>query len=261
MTTLVMGVLNVTPDSFSDGGHFADPRIAIDHGHRMLAEGASIIDVGGESTRPGAEPVTIDEELSRVIPVVEGLAGSVRVSIDTRHGAVARAAIDAGATMINDVSASLFEVAAETKASWVAMHMKGEPTSMQQAPEYDDVVVDVSTYLFERAAKATAAGVSDVWIDPGIGFGKSVEHNLSLLNKLDVFTASPWKVLVGASRKSFIGRLTETSSGIPEPSDRLEGSLAAAVLAASQGAAMIRVHDVAETVRALRIADAIGDAA
>ncbi len=179
-----MGILNVTPDSFSDGGEWLEKDRAIMRGHEMIAEGADIIDVGGESTRPGAEPVSADEELARVVPVIEALAGEVRLSVDTTKGVVAEAAVEAGASLINDVSASLWPFAARHGVGWVAMHRQGTPQSMQRDPHYDDVVSEVSDLLTERAGQAVAAGVAEVWIDPGIGFGKTVDHNLALLGSL-----------------------------------------------------------------------------
>ncbi|HUS60687.1 MAG TPA: dihydropteroate synthase [Acidimicrobiales bacterium] len=252
MHPLVMGVLNVTPDSFSDGGRWLDPAAAVAHGLALVAEGADMVDVGGESTRPGAQPVDEAEELRRVLPVVEALAPHVRVSIDTMKAAVARAAIDAGATMINDVSASLYEVAAERRVGWVAMHMRGTPRTMQEAPTYDDVVREVRDHLFARATAAEEAGVPEVWIDPGIGFGKTLHHNLVLLRDLGELTGGRWPVVVGTSRKSFIGRLT----GGAGAEDRLEGSIATAVVAVCNGARMLRVHDVRATVEALRVVGA-----
>jgi dihydropteroate synthase len=247
-----MGVLNVTPDSFSDGGRYLDPELAVAHGLALVAEGADVVDVGGESTRPGAGPVDEAEERRRVVPVIEALAPSVRVSVDTRSAAVAEAAVAAGATLVNDVSASLWPVAAEAGAGWVAMHMQGEPGTMQEAPRYDDVVAEVGAFLQERAAQARAAGVEEVWIDPGIGFGKTLEHNLALLRSLDRLVAGGVPVVVGASRKGSLGQLT---GGAPVD-DRLEASVATAVWAVEQGAAMVRVHDVAATVRALALLEA-----
>ncbi|MGI8984334.1 MAG: dihydropteroate synthase [Acidimicrobiales bacterium] len=244
MKPLVMGVLNVTPDSFSDGGRWLDPDAAVAHGLRMVAEGADVIDVGGESTRPGAEPVSVDEELRRVVPVVEALAPHVRVSIDTRKAEVAEAAITAGATLVNDVSATLAPVAAAGGAGWVAMHMQGNPRTMQIAPTYDDVVAEVRRFLLDRAE--TAAGIDEVWIDPGIGFGKTLEHNLTLLKHLSELVATGFPVVVGTSRKAFLGRLT---GGAPA-GDRVEASVATAAWALAQGAGMVRVHDVAPTVAA-----------
>ena len=254
-----MGVLNVTPDSFSDGGRWFDRERAIAHGRRMVAEGADVVDVGGESTRPGADPVDEAEERRRVVPVVEALAPIVRVSVDTRKAGVAEAAVAAGATLVNDVSASLHEVAAATGAGWVAMHMLGDPRTMQQAPRYDDVVAEVRDLLVERAEAARAAGVAEVWIDPGIGFGKTVEHNLRLLAELPTLVATGFPVVVGTSRKSTLGRLLARSDGRPEEDgpvpvdDRLEGSVATAVWAMLKGAAMVRAHDVLPTVQAARV--------
>jgi len=247
-----MGVLNVTPDSFSDGGRWVDPEAAVGHGLRLVAEGAAIVDVGGESTRPGAEPVAEDEETRRVVPVIEALAPHVRVSVDTAKPGVAEAAIAAGATLVNDVSASLYEVAAAAGVGWVAMHMQGTPRTMQQSPHYDDVVAEVRDFLVARAESAAAAGVSEVWVDPGLGFGKTADHNLSLLRHLGELVDTGLPVAVGASRKSFLGRLT---GGAPAD-DRLDASVAAAVWAVAHGAAMVRAHDVGPTVEAVRLVGA-----
>jgi dihydropteroate synthase len=245
-----MGVLNVTPDSFSDGGRFVDPDLAVEHGLRLWREGAAWVDVGGESTRPGSDPVDASEETERVVPVIRALAGQgVAVSVDTRHRTVAEAAVGAGATLLNDVSASLHEVAAEAGIPWVAMHMKGEPKTMQATPHYDDVVAEVAAFLAERAAGASRAGVPEVWIDPGIGFGKAAEHNLSLLKHLEAITGIGHPVLIGTSRKRFLGTLT---GGAPED-DRQEATLATCVWAARKGVKMVRVHDVAPAVEAMRI--------
>jgi dihydropteroate synthase len=244
-----MGILNVTPDSFSDGGRFLDPDAAIAHGLEMVAAGASVVDVGGESTRPGAPPVDEAEERRRVLPVVAALAPHVRVSVDTRHASVAEAAIEAGATLLNDVSASLYPVAAAHGVAWIAMHMRGEPATMQDDPRYDDVVAEVRAFLVERAEAALAAGVPEVWVDPGIGFGKTVEHNLSLLRRLGDIVSAGHPVVVGTSRKGFLGTL----SGGASVDDRLELSLATAVVAAANGASMIRAHDVRHHVDAMRI--------
>ncbi len=253
-----MGVVNVTPDSFSDGGQFLDPSVAIAHGRALSAEGAAWIDVGGESTRPGATPVPEAEEQRRVLPVIEALAADgLRVSVDTRHAGVARAAVAAGATMLNDVSASLAAVAADLGVPWVAMHAQGEPATMQAAPHYDDVVSEVRDHLVARAEAATAAGVPEVWIDPGIGFGKTAAHNLALLAHLDALVATGYPVLVGTSRKAFLGALLGESDHRTEPApvdERLEGSLASATWALVCGAAMVRVHDVRATVAAIRVA-------
>ncbi|HVM04108.1 MAG TPA: dihydropteroate synthase [Acidimicrobiales bacterium] len=253
MAPLVMGVLNVTPDSFSDGGRFLDPERAVAHGMAMIAQGADVVDVGGESTRPGAEPVAEEEELRRVVPVVTALAPHVRVSVDTSKPSVARAAVEAGATLVNDVSASLQAVAADLGVGWVAMHMQGTPASMQAAPSYADVVTEVRVFLVDRVQAARAAGVGEVWIDPGIGFGKRPEHNLSLLRHLDVLVATGFPVLVGTSRKAFLGLL----AGGAGPADRVEGSVATATLAVVAGASMVRVHDVAETVAAVRLLERV----
>jgi dihydropteroate synthase len=251
---LVMATLNVTPDSFSDGGMWFDRERAVERAEQMIAEGADIVDVGGESTRPGAEPVSVDEELRRVVPVVEALAGKVRLSVDTTKEEVAVAAIAAGASLINDVSASLWEVAAHHGVGWVAMHRKGSPTTMQHDPHYEDVVAEVAGLLFERATTASAAGVDEVWIDPGIGFGKSVDHNLRLLGCLADLVALGYPVMVGTSRKSFLGALARSPGHPALPvADRLPGSLATATWAMQQGAAMVRVHDVAATVQAARL--------
>lgn len=251
-----MGVLNVTPDSFSDGGRWLDPDAAVAHGREMVAEGADIIDVGGESTRPGALAVSEDEELRRVLPVVEALAGEgLAVSIDTRKASVARAAVAAGASIINDVSSELWSVAAETGAGWVAMHMPADPEVMQRHAHYDDVVAEVRAYLVQRADEATRAGVERVWIDPGIGFGKTAEHNLSLLRHLDELVATGFPVLVGTSRKSFLGRLAPDARGEPAvPSDRLEGTVATTTWAITRGADIVRVHDVRPVSQAVRLA-------
>jgi dihydropteroate synthase len=252
-----MGVLNVTPDSFSDGGEWFETERAITRGHEMIAEGADVVDVGGESTRPGATPVSLVEELRRVVPVVEALAGDVRISVDTTKEEVADAAIRAGATLVNDVSATLWPIAAAHRVGWVAMHRKGTPQTMQDDPRYDDVVAEVAATLAERAEAASAAGVEEVWIDPGIGFGKTLDHNVSLLASLDVLVALGYPVVVGTSRKSFLGALDARSDGTPAPvGERLPGSLATATWAMLQGAHMIRVHDVAPTVQAAALVGA-----
>jgi dihydropteroate synthase len=252
-----MGVVNVTPDSFSDGGTFAAPAAAIAHGRELAAEGADWVDVGGESTRPGAAPVDEAEELRRVLPVVEALAGDgIAVSIDTRKEAVARAAVRAGALLINDVGASLGGVAADLGVAWAVMHAQGDPATMQDHPTYDDVVAEVRDFLVERADSARAAGVREVWIDPGIGFGKTADHNLTLLAHLDDLVATGHPVLVGSSRKGFLGALlgrSDRSDGPAAVGDRLEGSLATATWAMACGARMVRVHDVRATVQAARV--------
>ncbi len=255
MAIAVMGVLNITPDSFSDGGCWTDPERALARGLEMVAEGAEVVDVGGESTRPGAEPVGDAEQCRRVLEVIAALAPHVRVSVDTRSVGVAEAALEAGASLVNDVSALLWPVvaAAGPGVGWVAMHMQGEPATMQADPRYADLVVEVQAFLVARARAARAGGVEEIWIDPGIGFGKLLEHNLALLARLDRLVATGFSVLVGASRKGLLGTLLD---GAPSH-DRLEGSLALAVWAACQGVGMVRVHDVAATVDALRL---VGDA-
>jgi len=246
-----MGVVNVTPDSFSDGGRYLDPDAAVAHGLALVAEGADVVDVGGESSRPGATAVPEAEERARVVPVVAELARHVRVSVDTVKAAVAEAAIEAGATLVNDISASLWPVAAQGGVGYVAMHMQGTPATMQDDPRYDDVVAEVSEFLLARAGAAVAAGVGEVWIDPGIGFGKTDAHNLALLRALPELCTRGLPVLVGTSRKGFLGRLAADAEGRPAPvGDRLAGSLASSTWAMLAGAAMVRVHDVAATVHA-----------
>ncbi len=255
-----MGVVNVTPDSFSDGGVFDDAKAAIAHGRRLAAEGAAIVDNGGESTRPGADPVPPGDELARVIPVVEGLAGleGVQISIDTMKAAVAEAALDAGATYVNDVSAfrhdpEMAALVAERKVDCCLMHMLGEPRTMQQGPRYDDVVDDVRAFLEERLAHAVQAGVAEerIQLDPGIGFGKTLEHNLELLRRLDELTALERPLVIGTSRKSFLGRLTGR-----DVTDRVHATVATTVIAYERGARVFRVHDVAPTADALAVAAA-----
>ncbi len=253
-----MGILNVTPDSFSDGGRWFESERAIMRAHEMVDEGADIVDVGGESTRPGAEPVSTAEELRRVIPVIEALAGQVRVSIDTTKDAVADAAVQAGASMINDVSASLWPVAARRRVGWVAMHRQGSPATMQAHPRYDDVVEEVSGMLVERAARARADGVAEVWIDPGIGFGKTIDHNLALLASLGDLVATGYPVMVGTSRKSFLASLASSGGSSVPVGERLPGSLATATWAMAQGVRMVRVHDVAATVQAAVLVGRVG---
>lgn len=247
-----MGVLNVTPDSFSDGGRWFDHVSACEHGRLLAAEGADIVDVGGESSRPGAMPVDLAEELRRVLPVVEALGPLVRVSVDTRKAEVAEAAITAGASIVNDTTGTLWPVAAAAGAGWVAMHGPAEPAVMAHHAHYHDVVAEVSADLRARAETAAAAGVAEIWIDPGIGFAKTAAHNLSLLRHLGRLVSLGWPVAVGTSRKSFLGALTPDPDGRPAAvGDRLEGSLATAVWAVAQGAALVRVHDVAATKQAL----------
>jgi len=260
--TLVMGIVNVTPDSFSDGGMFEDAEAAVAYGARLRVEGADVLDVGGESTRPGSDPVGVAEELARVLPVIEGLrreAPEGLLSVDTRKAAVASEALAAGADVVNDIGAGtdpdMFDVVAAAEAGMVLMHMQGEPETMQSDPRYDDVVAEVRGFLAERLEAAVAAGIGRdrLCVDPGIGFGKNLEHNLSLLRSIASFGDLGVPVLAGVSRKRFIGEL----SGTDDPAGRLEGSVAAAVWCASQGVEMVRVHDVGPTVRALRVVDAV----
>jgi dihydropteroate synthase len=252
---LLMGIVNVTPDSFSDGGRFLRAEDAVAQGRALLDEGADILDVGGESTRPGAEPVGPEEEIARTAPVIEQLSPHGRVSIDTTKVAVARAALDAGADYVNDVSAFRFEPAlaglvADAGVDCCLMHMQGEPRTMQDAPRYDDVVADVKAHLEERMAFAVAEGVSEerIHLDPGIGFGKTVEHNLELLRRLDEIVALGRPVLIGTSRKGFLGRLTGRDVG-----ERVAGTIATNVLAFTRGARIFRVHDVAPVRDALLV--------
>jgi dihydropteroate synthase len=261
---VVMGVLNVTPDSFSDGGQFLDLAAAVDHGLHMVAEGAAIVDVGGESTRPGAEPVSAEEEIRRVIPVVEKLraqTGAI-ISVDTSKPQVMRAAADAGAGLINDVRAlseeGALEVAVATQCAVCVMHMQGDPRSMQLAPHYVDVVNEVKAFLAERIEVCRAAGVAAdrIVIDPGFGFGKTLEHNLELLRHLrelgSQLSGAEWPMMVGLSRKSMVGRITGRPSG-----ERVHGSVALAVMAVINGARIVRVHDVGATVDALKTVIAV----
>ena len=253
-----MGVVNVTPDSFSDGGLYLDVDAAVAHGEELVRDGAAVVDIGGESTRPGAAPVPVDEELRRVLPVVERL-GPAKVSIDTRKAAVADAALQAGATIVNDVSAfrhdpAMAGVVARAGAGCCLMHMLGDdPRTMQDRPAYDDVVSDVKEFLEERLAFAISEGVPEerVWLDPGIGFGKTIEHNLELLRRLDEIVAIGRPVVVGTSRKSFLGKLTNR-----DPRERVAGTIATNVMALERGASIFRVHDVAANVEALTVAAA-----
>ena len=260
----LMGVVNVTPDSFSDGGLYLDPERAIGHGRELAADGADVLDIGGESTRPGAAEVSAEEEAARVVPVIEGLAGDGHaVSIDTSKLAVAEAALDAGATWVNDITAlraapEIAALVAERGAELVLMHMQGSPRTMQDAPTYDDVVDDVKAFLAKRVAFAVGAGVAEerIWLDPGFGFGKTVEHNLELLRRLGELTELGRPLVVGTSRKSFIGRI-----GGAEVDQRLGGTIATCAIALANGATMLRVHDVREVGEALLVAEAILSAA
>lgn len=258
---IVMGVLNVTPDSFSDGGQFLDTNKAIEHGLKMAAEGAAIIDVGGESTRPGSEPVSTEQQLKRVIPVIEALADEIDIpiSIDTYNFEVAEAALKAGAAMLNDITAlsdqRLGQLAAEQRIPVVLMHMQGTPKTMQTEPRYDNVVSEVLEFLLKRAKKAEEFGIPKerIFIDPGIGFGKTLEHNLQLLRNIDKFVTTGYRVLVGTSRKSFIGKLT----GRENPADRIFGTAATVVLCVAAGVSIVRIHDVAEMVDVVNVSRAI----
>jgi dihydropteroate synthase len=254
----IMGVVNVTPDSFSDGGAFDDAAQAVDHGRRLAAEGASILDVGGESTRPGADPVGVDEELRRVLPVVAGLSTVARVSIDTMKLSVAEAAVDAGATYVNDVTAfrhdpELAGFVADRGLDCCLMHMLGEPRTMQIDPRYDDVVSSVKAFLEERMAAAVAAGVPEerIQLDPGIGFGKTLAHNLELLARLEELTDLGRPLVIGTSRKSFLGKLTGR-----DVTERVHATVATCVMAFERGATVFRVHDVAAVSDALKVTNA-----
>jgi dihydropteroate synthase len=256
---VVMGIVNVTPDSFSDGGRFLDTRKAIEHGRKLIEEGAAILDIGGESTRPGAAPVAADEELRRVVPVIEALADSGAIlSVDTSKPEVMKAAAAAGAGLINDVYAlrlpGALETAAESGCALCLMHMQGEPRTMQQAPHYGDVVNEVKAFLAERVQSCRALGVPPerIAIDPGFGFGKTLEHNAALLRGLDALAAAGVPLLVGLSRKSMLGKILDKPAG-----ERVYGSVALAVMAVLKGARIVRAHDVAATVDALKTVSAI----
>jgi dihydropteroate synthase len=258
---LLMGVLNVTPDSFSDGGQFIDRDKAIEQGLKMAADGAAIIDVGPESTRPGAQAVTANEQVRRAIPVIAKLAKKTKtcISIDTTNYEVAKAALGAGANIINDITALADErtaqLAAKQKAPVILMHMQGTPRTMQVKPKYKDVVAEVMKFLLDRAKRAEKFGIPKqrIFIDPGIGFGKTVEHNLQLLANIDKFVKTGYRVLVGPSRKRFIGKLT----GKEDPADRTFGTAAAVTLCAFAGVSIVRVHDVAKMIDVVKIANAI----
>jgi dihydropteroate synthase len=253
----IMGIVNVTPDSFSDGGAFFDAQCAIEHGLQLVSEGADVLDIGGESTRPGAEAVTAEEEIARVVPVIEALAGkvSVPISVDTSKAAVMRAAVAAGAGLINDVralrEAGAMDTAAELRVPVCLMHMQGEPRTMQASPQYDDVVGEIKRFLADRILACEFAGIEKkrLLVDPGFGFGKTLEHNVAILCALKEFSGLGVPLLVGLSRKGMIGALT----GRDAAADRVHGSVAAALLAAQRGAAILRVHDVAATRDALAV--------
>ena len=275
-----MGILNVTPDSFSDGGRYLDVDAAVAHGLEMVAEGADLVDVGGESTRPGAEPVDSATEIERVVPVVSALAPHVRVSVDTTKPDVAEAAVAAGATLINDVSCTLDAVAGALGVGWVATHSRGDPRTMQSLTDYDDVVTEVRDALVKAAERARAAGVEEIWLDPGIGFAKTADQNWQLLAHLDRLVDTGLPVLVGTSRKAFLGAilgesdragrargdaacrpgttlddLPRPTDGAVPPEDRLEGSTATVTWALAKGARMVRVHDVRASARAVAVVD------
>jgi dihydropteroate synthase len=258
--THVMGVINVTPDSFSDGGRFLDPEEAVRAGMAMVEDGADLLDVGGESTRPRSDSVSPEEELRRALPVVKRLAAEVNVpiSIDTRKAEVAKAALDAGATVVNDITAGrddeMFAVVREAGAGMVLMHMQGDPKTMQDEPRYDDVVREVKAFLAERVAAAESAGIQrdGLCVDPGLGFGKTLQHNLTLMHDIGSMADIGRPVLVGPSRKSFVGRVTET-----EVDERLGGTAGAVAWLTAHGANIVRVHDVREMVRVVRMVDAI----
>ena len=256
---IVMGVLNVTPDSFSDGGEFLDVNRAVEHGLQMAADGAAVIDVGGESTRPGSASVSIEQQIQRVVPVIKSLYEKIDVpiSIDTYVFEVAEASLKAGATMINDISAlsdeRMAELTAEHKLPVVLMHMKGTPATMQLEPKYEDVISEVLDFLLDRARRAEELGISKdlIFIDPGIGFGKTLEHNLMLLKNIDKFVATGYRVLVGTSRKRFIGKIT----GKEKPDERIFGTAATVALCAAAGVSIVRVHDVDEMVDVVKVAN------
>jgi len=258
--TKLMGVVNVTPDSFSDGGLYLDPEAAISHGWELVAAGAEILDVGGESTRPGADPVDAEEELRRVVPVVRGLRQlGCDISVDTSKARVAEAALESGATIVNDVTAlrgdpGMAALCAGRGAGVVLMHMLGDPRTMQDDPRYDDVVAEVRSFLAERLEAAVAAGIAEerIWLDPGIGFGKTAAHNMELLRRLGELRQLGRPLVIGTSRKSFIGKVDGSAAG-----ERLGGTIASSVLAAAEGAEVLRVHDVAEVRQALTVATAI----
>ncbi len=262
LKTHVMGILNVTPDSFSDGGRFFDPAVALEHARQMVADGADIIDIGGESTRPGAEPVSLEEELRRTIPVIEKLSGEldVPISIDTYKPEVAKEALGAGAVMINDISGlrdkKMVGLAAEGDVPVIIMHMKGTPRNMQKNPTYEDVVAEVCNWLGVQVEGAIQGGLSasKILIDPGIGFGKAFEHNLEILRRLAELKSLGYPIVLGTSRKAFIGAILDLPLN-----ERVEGTIATVVYSITQGANIVRVHDVKEVVRACRIADAINN--
>ena len=261
--TLVMGIGHATPDSFSDGGRYYEPGAALAHALELIDAGADILDIGGESSRPGAASVPLEEELRHVLPLLRELAPLTKIplSIDTVKPAVAEACLDAGARIVNDITGlrdeQMLRVTARARASAVVMHMRGEPRTMQQAPVYTDVVAEVAAFLRERLEAAREAGIEDVAIDPGIGFGKTAAHNFEILRRLEEFSALGAPVLFGPSRKAFLGSLLGAQTGRTEPAQRLEGTIAAVVIAAIKGASVVRVHDVAACRRALQVVEAV----
>lgn len=258
--TFIMGILNVTPDSFSDGGLYLDKSLALDRAHQMIEDGADIIDIGGLSTRPGSEPVSVDEELKRTVPVIEALSGkiSVPISIDTYRSEVAKEAFGAGASMVNDISGLKFDpempsVAAEAGVPVILMHIRGTPGNMQKNPVYEALIPEILDYLRESIKMAEDAGIRDIIVDPGIGFGKTFDHNLEIINNLEEFTMLGRPVLAGPSRKSFIGEILDGVS----PTERIEGTAAAVCASVLKGANIVRVHDIKEMTKVVRVADAI----
>lgn len=255
---LVMGILNATPDSFSDGGQWGTVDRAVAHAEQMILDGAHIIDIGGESSRPGAEPVTQDEELARVIPVIERLAGRCVLSIDTAKPEVADAALKAGVHVVNDITASLEEVAGHHSAGWIAMHMQGDPRTMQENPTYNDIFSDIKESLTDYVARGNRAGVTQIWVDPGIGFGKTINHNLNLLRDVKKMAIVGAELVIGVSRKRFVGEIHALSDHRPpkevvDVADRLEGSVLTAVWSWWNGAHIVRAHDVRATAAAARL--------
>lgn len=261
---VVMGILNITPDSFSDGGQYDNVERAVARGVEMAKQGAAIIDVGPESSRPGSAPVSVGDQIKRAVPVIEKLAQQVAIpiSIDARIPEVAEAAVEAGASIINDITAfddeAMMELAVRSQIPVILMHMQGTPQNMQADPKYDDVVEEVLAYLMQRAKIAEAAGIATerIFLDPGIGFGKTIEHNLQLLNRLDLLCGVGYRVLIGASRKRFIGEIT----GKETPSDRIFGTAATTAIAVAKGVSIVRVHDVAEAVDVVKVSNAIARA-
>lgn len=257
--TLVVGVVNVTPDSFSDGGEFFSVENAVEHAKMLVEEGADILDIGGESSRPGSDPVSVEEELRRVIPVIEKLRGEVDVpiSLDTYKWEVAEAGLKAGADIINDISGlrdpKMVEVVARHQCPVIIMHMLGEPKTMQKDPSYHDVVAEIVDFFKERIVIARTAGINEIILDPGIGFGKNLEHNLEILRRFDEFCTLGYPVLIGTSRKSFLGTLMNGAG----PRERLEGTIASTLVAVMKGATLVRVHDVKEMKKALMVVDGV----